>query len=170
MAEAGYIPFSVDPPFGRLEPNTSRVFKVKFSPLDINDYQARLLCQIPNTEDGKVGPMIAVKGRGLLPYCHVELEESDYISAGRRDPDLPGPGGAASGLGLDPATRVIELECVGLNSRVLKEFDIINPTNVDYEFEWVCLSEGPLCYFLSSSDRAFSIDLDTKLFTRHFCT
>ncbi len=136
MAEAGYIPFSVEPAFGKIEPGTSKNFKVKFSPLDINDYQARLLCQIPNAEDGRVGPMIAVKGRGLLPYCHFDLAESDYIVSGRRDPDLPGPGGAASGLGLDPSTRVIEFECVGIGSRVVKMFDIINPTNQDYDFEW----------------------------------
>jgi len=81
--------------------------QVKFSPLNLNDYQARLLCHIPNTEDGRVGPMVACKGRALLPYCHVELEESDYIAAGRRDPEMPGPGGAASGLGLEPMTKVL---------------------------------------------------------------
>ena len=137
ITESGYIPFSVEPAFGKLEPGKSQSFKVKFAPLNLNDYQARLLCQIPNTEDGKVGPMIAVKGRGLLPYCHVELEESDYITAGRRDPDLPGPGGAASGLGLDPMIKVIEFNCIGLESNVKKSFDIINPTSVDYGFEWL---------------------------------
>jgi hydrocephalus-inducing protein len=137
IGETGYVPFMVEPSFGKLEPGKSQVFKVKFSPLNINDYQARLVCNIPNTEDGKVGAMIAVKGRGLLPYCHFELEESDYITSGRRNPDLPGPAGAASGLGLDPMTKVIEFNCVGLKNRVKKKFDIINPTNVDYEFEWI---------------------------------
>ena len=137
IGETGYVPFSVEPVFGKLEPGKSQTFKVKFAPLNINDYHARLLCQIPNTEDGKVGPMIAVKGRGLLPYCHFELEESDYVSAGRRCPDLPGPSGAASGLGLDPATKVIEFACVGLASVCMKKFEIVNPTNTDYEYEWV---------------------------------
>lgn len=136
MTEEGYVPFSVEPAFGKIEPGKTVTFKVKFSPLNLNDYQARILCQIPNTEDGKIGPMIAVKGHGLLPYCHVELEESDYIICGRRDPDLPGPGGAASGLGLDPLTKVIEFECIGLDSKFSKKFEIINPTSFDYDFEW----------------------------------
>lgn len=137
ISESGYIPFLVEPNFGKIEPGKSQTFKVKFAPLNVNDYQARVLCQIPNTEDGKVGPMIAVKGRGLLPYCHMELEESDYITAGRRDPDLPGPSGAASGIGLDPNTKVIEFSCIGLETKASKKFEMINPTNADYNFEWV---------------------------------
>lgn len=141
ISETGYIPFSVEPPFGRIEANKTQTFKVKFAPLNINDYQAKLICQIPNLpdEDGKPnhGPMIMVKGRGLLPYCHFELEESNYVSGGRRNPEMPGPDGAAPGLGLDPMTKVIEFDSVGLNIKVVKRFEIINPTNVDYDFEWI---------------------------------
>jgi hydrocephalus-inducing protein len=137
ISETGYIPFNVEPNFGKLEPGKSQSFKVKFAPLNVNDYQARISCHIPNSEDGKIGHMIAVKGRGLLPYCHMELEESDYITAGRRDPDLPGPAGAASGLGLDPNTKVIEFNCIGLETKANKIFEIINPTNTDYDFEWI---------------------------------
>ena len=137
ISETGYVPFSVEPNFGKLEPGKSQTFKVKFAPLNVNDYQARILCQIPNTEDGKVGPMIACKGRGLLPYCHMELEESDYLTAGRRDPDLPGPSGAASGIGLDQMTKVLEFNCIGLETKSTKTFEMINPTNTDYSFEWI---------------------------------
>lgn len=137
ITETGYVPFSVEPVFGKIEPGKTQTFKVKFSPLNVNEYQARLICQIPNTEDGKVGPIIPVKGRGLLPYCHFELEESDYISSGRRNPELPGPSGAASGLGLDPMTKVIEFNCIGLQNKLVKKFEIINPTNTGYEFEWM---------------------------------
>lgn len=137
ITETGYLPFSVEPSFGKIDFGKTQTFKVKFSPLNVNDYQARLVCQIPNTEDGKIGPIIAVKGRGLLPYCHFELEESDYITSGRRNPELPGPLGAASGLGLDPLTKVIEFNCIGLSNKVVRKFDIINPTNVDYDFEWI---------------------------------
>lgn len=136
ITETGYVPFSVEPTFGKIEPGKTVTFKIKFAPLNVNEYMARLVCQIPNTEDGKIGPVIAVKGRGLLPYCHFELEESDYISSGRRNPDLPGPDGAASGLGLDPMTKVIEFNCIGIDTKCSKRFEIINPTNTDYEFEW----------------------------------
>ncbi|CAF0787663.1 unnamed protein product [Brachionus calyciflorus] len=137
ITETGYVPFSIEPMFGKIEPGKTQTFKVKFSPLNVNEYQARIICQIPNTEDGKIGHIIPVKGRGLLPYCHFEVEESDYISSGRRNPDLPGPSGAASGLGLDSMTKVIEFNCVGIGNKILKKFEIINPTNVDYDFEWV---------------------------------
>lgn len=137
ITETGYVAFSVEPNFGKLEPGKTQVFKVKFAPLNVNDYQARVICQIPNGEDGKIGPMIAVKGRGLLPYCHIELEESDYITAGRRDPELPGPSGLAGGLGLDQNTKVIEFKCIGLETKSSKSFELINPTNADYTFEWV---------------------------------
>lgn len=120
IGETGYVPFSVEPAFGRCEPGKTIICKVKFSPLNVNDYQARLLCHIDNTEDGKFGPVVAVKGRGLLPYCHFELEESDYLTSGRRNPDLPGPSGAASGLGLEPTTKVIEFNCVGLGEKEVK--------------------------------------------------
>lgn len=96
------------------------ILKVKFSPLNVNEYQARIFCAIENTEDSKNGPIIAVKGRSLLPYCHFELEESDYLTSGRRNPELPGPLGAASGLGLEPTTKVIEFKCVGLGDKEVK--------------------------------------------------
>lgn len=137
IAETGYIPFSVEPSFGKIEPGKSQIFKVKFSPLNVNEYQARLVCQIPNSEEGKIGHIIPIKGRSLLPYCHFELEQSDYVTSGRRNPDLPGPSGAASGLGLDPLTKVIEFNSIGIGRKQRKLFNIINPTNVDYDFEWI---------------------------------
>ena len=110
---------------------------MKFAPLNVNDYQARILCQIPNTEEDRLGHMIPIKGKGILPYCHFELEESSYLSGGRRNPELPGPNGAAAGLGLDPATKVVEFHSVGLSATPLtRHFDLLNPTSVDYEFEW----------------------------------
>ena len=38
-------------------------------------------------------PQVAVKGKGLMPYCHFELEASDYITGSRRNPELRGPKG-----------------------------------------------------------------------------
>jgi hypothetical protein len=105
-AYTNYVPFSVEPAFGKIEAGKQETFKVKFCPLNVSDYQARITCQIPNVNNNCYGPVIAVKGRGLLPYCHFELEESTYIAHGRRNPELPGPNGAASGLGLDPMMKV----------------------------------------------------------------
>lgn len=49
-----------------------------------------------------------------MPYCHFELEDSDYITGARRDPELPGPGDSTRGTVLDPNTRVIEFSSIGV--------------------------------------------------------
>ena len=63
---------------------------------------------------------IPVSGRSLLPYCHFDLEESDYISGGRRNPELRGPGGAPPGSTLDPSTKVIEFKSCGVKVKNIK--------------------------------------------------
>ncbi len=54
--------------------------------------------------------MVAVKGRSLLPYVHVELADSDYVTGARRSAELRGPGNAPPGSSLDPNTRVVEFQ------------------------------------------------------------
>ena len=96
----------------------------------------RFVHSVPNLEGGKQGPTIAVKARSLMPYCHFELEDSDYISSARRNPELRGPGGAPPGTTLDPNTRVIEFQTVGVGVKNLKKFSIVNPTSQNYSFLW----------------------------------
>ncbi len=93
-------------------------------------------CSISNLEEGKQGPVIGLKSRSLMPYCHFELEASDYISSARRNPELRGPGGAPPGTTLDPNTRVIEFDNVGLGVSNVRKFFIVNPTNNRYSFQW----------------------------------
>lgn len=69
------------------------------------------LSSMPNLKLDEEGPVVAVKGKSLLPYCHFELEDSDYITANRRNSDLRGPGG----MSLDPQTKVIEFSSVGVH-------------------------------------------------------
>ena len=59
-------------------------------------------CRIPNLHPDTSPPVIKLRGRSLLPYCHFELKESDYITGRRRNPELPGPGGAPPGTMLNP--------------------------------------------------------------------
>ena len=92
---------------------------------------------IPNLEEGKAGPVVGIRARSLMPYCHFELEDSDYISSARRNPELRGPGGAPPGTTLDPNTRVIEFTNVGIGVRNAIKFFIVNPTNHRYGFMWV---------------------------------
>lgn len=113
------------------------MFQVKFSPLDLNDYDGRLVCTIPNVEEGKQGPVIAIKGKSVLPYCHFELQHSDYLTGARRNPEMRGPRGAPPGTTLDSDTRVIEVHSIGVGIRNIRKFCIVNPTTDKYTFQWV---------------------------------
>ena len=110
---------------------------MKFSPLDLNEYDGRLVCTIPNLEEGKTGPVISIKGKSVLPYCHFELTDSDYLSSARRNPEMRGPRGAPPGTTLDPNTRVIEFKSIGVGVKTTKRFSILNPTVDSYSYQWV---------------------------------
>ena len=86
--------------------------------------------------DNKEGPTISVEARGLMPYCHFELEDSDYISSVRRNPEMCGPKGAPAGTTIDPNTKVIEFLNVGIKSTTQRHFYVVNPTTHHYTFKW----------------------------------
>ncbi len=71
-------------------------------------------------ETGKPGPVIAVRGRSILPFCHFELEESDYLTSGRRRIDLLINNGSlqAPTTSIDRQTRVIEFKAIGIGSTI----------------------------------------------------
>ncbi|XP_051727085.1 hydrocephalus-inducing protein homolog [Ctenopharyngodon idella] len=128
-------PFSVDPGIGFISPGASQTFHIRFSPLEVAEFEASLICSIPNLKDEQ-SPVIAVSGRSLLPYCHFHLKDSDYLTGNRRNPD------PHSSLTVDPNTRVIEFTSVGIGTSVCREFGIINPTNKLYSFIWRCDDSG----------------------------
>ncbi|XP_052022456.1 hydrocephalus-inducing protein homolog [Apodemus sylvaticus] len=130
--EASPSPFSVDPPSGTVPVGKTQKLKVKFSPMDIGEFESSLYCQIPNLPIGEQGPTLVTKGRSVLPFCHFDLKESDYISGHRRNPELRGPGAGP----LEPNTRVIEFTSVGIGGKNLRTFTILNPTNSTYSFCW----------------------------------
>ncbi|XP_077166200.1 hydrocephalus-inducing protein homolog isoform X2 [Paroedura picta] len=127
-------PFSIEPSSGIIPAGSSQVLQMKFSPQELGEFEGRLLCSIYNLKPDEEDPVVAVKGKSLLPYCHFELEDSDYITANRRNLDLRGPGGTS----LDPSTKVIEFTSLGVRVRNTKSFVIMNPTNAPYTFQWNC--------------------------------
>ncbi|XP_074748293.1 hydrocephalus-inducing protein homolog isoform X5 [Strix uralensis] len=127
-------PFSVEPRSGTIPAGQEQLFQMKFSPVYVGDFESRMLCSIPNLRPNQKGPEVAVKGRSLMPLCHFELEDSDYITAKRRVPELQGPKGAT----LDLDTRVIEFEAVGVRGRHSRTFMVMNPTSFMYSFQWTC--------------------------------
>ncbi|XP_069312434.1 hydrocephalus-inducing protein homolog [Eulemur rufifrons] len=132
-AEGSPPVFSVEPSSGIVPVGKTQKLKVKFSPLDVGDFESNLFCQIPNLPPGEQGPVLVAKGRSSLPICHFDLKDSDYISGLRRNPELRGSGSGA----LDPNTRMIEFTTVGIGGKNLQTFTILNPTNSTYSFSWI---------------------------------
>ncbi|XP_053127193.1 hydrocephalus-inducing protein homolog isoform X2 [Hemicordylus capensis] len=137
LPAGSHPPFSMEPSSGTIPPGSSQFLGAQFSPLELGEFEGRLLCSISNLKPDEEGPVVAVKGKSLMPYCHFDLEDSDYITASRRAPDLRGPGGAP----VDPSTKVIEFTSVGVRIRNTKSFAIMNPTNAPYSFQWTCDQE-----------------------------
>ncbi|KFV73572.1 Hydrocephalus-inducing protein, partial [Struthio camelus australis] len=126
--------FAVEPCSGTIPAGQEQLFQMKFSPVDVGEFESCMLCSIPNLKPNQKGPEVVVRGRSLLPHCHFELEDSDYVTANRRNPDLRGPQGTT----LDPNTRVIEFSAVGVYSRNSRTFLLMNPTSCTYSFQWTC--------------------------------
>ncbi|XP_056381388.1 hydrocephalus-inducing protein homolog isoform X2 [Hyla sarda] len=129
---------SVQPQSGIIPAGEKLEFLIKFSPTEVGEFEGRLICSIPNLSPGEQEPVLLVTGRSLLPYCHFQLEDSDYITSGRRNPELCGPCGAPSGTTLDPNTRVVEFTSVGVRNKNIRTFNIVNPTKDIYSFLWIC--------------------------------
>ncbi|KAM6409238.1 hydrocephalus-inducing protein homolog [Rhynochetos jubatus] len=127
-------PFTVEPRHGAIPAGREQLFQMKFSPVYVGDFESRMLCSIPNLKPNQKGPEVVVKGRSLMPTCHFELEDSDYLTAKRRNPELQGPRGATFDLG----TRVIEFAALGVHGRNSRAFTVTNPTSSTYSFQWTC--------------------------------
>ncbi|XP_024138466.1 hydrocephalus-inducing protein homolog isoform X3 [Oryzias melastigma] len=121
-------PFTVEPSSGTINPGVTQTFTIRFSPVEVTRFQGELLCSIPNLEDGSGAPCIPVYGCSLLPYCHFDLEDSDYLS--QRSPDLQDP--------VNPNTRVLEFKTVGLLAASTRCFNVLNTTSKVYSFQWRC--------------------------------
>uniref|UniRef100_A0A8C4S4T7 HYDIN axonemal central pair apparatus protein n=1 Tax=Erpetoichthys calabaricus TaxID=27687 RepID=A0A8C4S4T7_ERPCA len=142
-AESELPPFNIEPIAGVIDPEEQQVFVIKFSPLELGEFEGEISCSIPNLKNTQ-GPAMTVKGRSLLPNCHFDLEDSDYIRSNRRNPDMKGPRGAPPRATLDANTRVIEFFSVGIKRTVSRTFTIMNPTSAPYTFQWRCDDQDDL--------------------------
>lgn len=134
-------PYTVLPLTGTVEAGQTTQVSVRFAPQEVDEFPRLLNCTIPNLDAGYKPLSIPLRGKVMRPWCHFELPESDYLTAGRRNPELAGPGGSLSSL--DPATRTLEFESLGTRTKNLKRFFILNPTNMSYEFVWEPVAGAP---------------------------
>ncbi|CAB1432186.1 unnamed protein product [Pleuronectes platessa] len=127
-------PFSVEPSFGFIASGSTQNFSVCFSPLEVAQFQGRLLCSIPNLQEENQAPCIPVCGRSLQPHCHFDLEDSDYVSGNHRNPKFRDS--------LDPDIRILEFHAVGLSVPTTRSFAVLNPTGKLYSYNWKCENAG----------------------------
>ncbi|CAH8565959.1 unnamed protein product [Heterobilharzia americana] len=143
--ERSLIPFTIDPVEGSILPGKSYFIEVTFNPLLLGEFVAQLTGSIDNlpyqssTNSNRnrqvlLPPIITITGKSENSILHFDLYDSDYLSSGRRNPELPGPIGTPLGASLDPFTRVIEFNTVGLGLRKTRYFSIINTTKENFEF------------------------------------
>ncbi|XP_069735049.1 LOW QUALITY PROTEIN: hydrocephalus-inducing protein homolog [Phaenicophaeus curvirostris] len=134
-------PFSVEPSSGTIPAGKEQLFQMKFSPVHVGVFKSVMSCRIPNLIPNLKGPKVTVKGRGLMPSYHFELEDSDYLTSKRHKLESKGRKHAR----LDPKTRVVEFVTVGVCSSNIKTFMVLNPTSSTYSFQWTCHDpEDPL--------------------------
>lgn len=89
-------PYQVTPARGTVQPGQAQTITVKFVPREVEDCARILACDMPMLDAEQKPIRRELNGRALRPWCHFELPDSDYISSGRRRPDMPGPDGGMS--------------------------------------------------------------------------
>ncbi|XP_074533739.1 hydrocephalus-inducing protein homolog [Halichoeres trimaculatus] len=125
-------PFRIEPSVGTIQPGDKENFSIWFSPLEVAQFQGRLLCSIPNLQEEDQAPCIPLCGNSVFPLYHFDLEDSDYIS--RRNPEFR--------THLEPNIRVVELNAVGFSAPSTRCFTVMNPTSKPYSFKWRCEDTG----------------------------
>ncbi|KAJ3287536.1 hypothetical protein HK104_008544 [Borealophlyctis nickersoniae] len=128
-------PFSVTPSSGTIDPDETLMVSLRFGPTDVANYSYTLVCAMPNLAAGQKQLQVHVAGFSLRPFCHFELEESDYITSERRNVEASVSNGLPSVL--EAGTRVIEFASCGVKVKNTKRFYLVNPTGINYNFEWV---------------------------------
>ncbi|XP_049866429.1 hydrocephalus-inducing protein homolog [Pectinophora gossypiella] len=127
------LPFSIEPCKECLKPGEHRTFKVTFKPLEAFEFRVCLKSSIDNLDPYDQNISCKIFAKSLIPYVHLDLEESDYLTSGRR---------TVTSVALPPYMEVLEFNVLGWGC-YRKSFNVINPTNEGYEFvfETVPLSE-----------------------------
>ncbi|KAG7311357.1 hypothetical protein JYU34_002397 [Plutella xylostella] len=116
-------PFSVAPSRACIPPQKLETFTVKFSPLEAFEYRVRLTSDIDNLDTQDQNLSCRIKARSLIPYIHLDVEESDYLTSGRRK----------GGKELPEHTTVLEFNVLG-SGCYKKSLNVVNPTVESYEY------------------------------------
>ncbi|XP_063376108.1 hydrocephalus-inducing protein homolog [Cydia fagiglandana] len=127
------LPFKIEPTKECLQPSESVVFTVTFSPLDAFEYKVLLKSYIDNLDPHDKNIQCRIVAKSLVPYCHLDIEESDYLTKRRKK---------ETGVALPESVTVMEYNVLGPGC-YKKSFNVINPTNHGYEFTFEMVVDKP---------------------------
>ena len=133
--------FSVTPSTGTIPGGASKIFRVRFSPEEVDDFTAEYKCKIPFLVQ-LPAPLLQVSGISRRPLCHFNVETSDYLT--RRHP-------AYSDIPLPDDVTVIEIFSKKAGIKTIKKFEIVNPTSLPYEVKWTKVDDSTAIKALNPS-------------------
>lgn len=129
VSSHGY-PLKVTPHTGFIEPGGSTVFSITFAPMEVDDFTANLVCDIPFIQTPP--PSVRVTGLSRRPLCHFNVQLSDYLT--RRHPDYT--------YKLPNDVKVIEIFAKKVGAKAMYRFEVINPTSSPYEVTFSRVDNG----------------------------
>jgi hydrocephalus-inducing protein len=119
-------PYSIIPKKGSIAPGCDDNFIVKYSPIEVEADNKRLLsANIRNLDPEQEKLIINVNGIAERPIIHFELPPTTYRE--RKEKDM---------TPIDVKYKIIEFDSLGTNIRNTKRFMAVNPTASGYEYEW----------------------------------
>jgi hydrocephalus-inducing protein len=108
-------PYSITPLNGSLPKNSFQEFMIRFSPAVYDPLPKRLLLMRFGTTLLASDVRLELEGEIERPICHFELP---FVVS-------------------DFGEKLVEIESLGINTKVERRFYVLNPTAVGYEFLWV---------------------------------
>lgn len=119
-------PYSIIPKKGTIAPGCDDNFIVKYSPVEVEADNTRILsANIRHMAPDSEPLIIEVNGIAERPVIHFELPTTTYRE--RKEKDM---------TPVDAKFKIIEFESLGTMIRNTKRFMAVNPTATGYEFEW----------------------------------
>ena len=127
-------PFSIEPAEGSIAPKASQTFTVRFIPLEVDTFHYKLNASMPSLPADVEVLQVSLMGQSYRPVCHFEIDEnSDYLTT--RSAHLRNELGQLGPIEAN-SLKVVEMSSIGVQTRNVKRFLVMNPTSVSYEFVW----------------------------------
>ena len=143
-------PFSITPDAEVVGPNSTVEFGITFHPLDANDFTFLLegktcpvsqnsATQVDSTPHGPGSVNMILNGTAKRPLCHFEVVESQEYREVRKI-NIKNENGDFKPIE-SKDLRIIKMESVGLRSKNILKFYVVNTTDEKYDYSWVPMGD-----------------------------